>query len=174
MAPYDPILDYCGIVIQFGYVTFFSVVWQVRAWHVHSLRDMRVACAVPCAVPCAWRVPWHVRGVYMACAFVWRGKRGVSAGCVACVWHVYTYTAHARACAWLVRPPRSSACCTRCSDATLTCCGSTSSACDLSLSRVVASQQVDSSTFHGPPLLATPASPGDGHGPCPALQPLTR
>ena len=52
MAPYDPILDYCGIVIQFGYVTFFSVVWQVRAWHVHSLRDMRVACAVPCAVPC--------------------------------------------------------------------------------------------------------------------------
>ena len=29
MAPYDPILDYCGIVIQFGYVTFFSVVWQL-------------------------------------------------------------------------------------------------------------------------------------------------
>jgi len=29
MPPYDPILDYCGIVIQFGYVTFFSVVWQL-------------------------------------------------------------------------------------------------------------------------------------------------
>ena len=29
MAPYDPMLDYCGIVIQFGYVTFFSVVWQL-------------------------------------------------------------------------------------------------------------------------------------------------
>ena len=25
MAPYDPILDYCGIVIQFGYMTFVRV-----------------------------------------------------------------------------------------------------------------------------------------------------
>ena len=31
MAPYDPILDYCGIVIQFGYVTMFSAVWPLAA-----------------------------------------------------------------------------------------------------------------------------------------------
>lgn len=29
LPPYDPMLDYSGIVIQFGYVTFFSVVWQL-------------------------------------------------------------------------------------------------------------------------------------------------
>ena len=30
MAPYDPMLDYAGITIQFGYVIMFSVVFGVR------------------------------------------------------------------------------------------------------------------------------------------------
>ena len=31
MTPYDPMLDYSGIVIQFGYVTMFSAVWPLAA-----------------------------------------------------------------------------------------------------------------------------------------------
>ena len=30
MAPFDPMLDYAGCVIQYGYVVYFSVSWCAR------------------------------------------------------------------------------------------------------------------------------------------------
>ena len=41
MAPYDPMLDYAGITIQFGYVTMFSVVFGVRSTFLKHLSSFK-------------------------------------------------------------------------------------------------------------------------------------